>query len=269
MKIISKFSDYYDSVLAHTQNVDDGNIYLRLPETIELYATQLNELKSLLLLCSNRTTPKMYETQRFIPSGYFSYSTFILGFCGKFYPIVQITKDEKSVAILKEQDFSYFIKDYPRIEKEYTKTRRHMYNRQEYQNCNSYQECFDTFFRLFYQKSLPLKNDNLFFEFDTPCFLIETLNCSQSYRYMSGHIKKNVKIHKNPNLNMLNVQHIIDPYTAYQELDMYLSGVLGANSPKTQEISDKNMRDKKGFDDWSFKKLPSKKNKLKNKKKNK
>ena len=34
---------------------------------------------------------------------------------------------------------------------------------------------------------------------------------------------------------------------------MYISGVIGTGEKDTIKISDKDMRDAKGFDDWSFK----------------
>jgi len=43
-------------------------------------------------------------------------------------------------------------------------------------------------------------------------------------------------------------------YMAYQEIAMYISGVLGIGEPDTLEISDEDMRDEKGFFDMSFKK---------------
>jgi hypothetical protein len=63
----------------------------------------------------------------------------------------------------------------------------------------------------------------------------------------------------NPCLKPAQFYRIKDPYTAFQDIYMYISGVLGTVSKETVEISDKDMRDKKGFDEWSFKKLPSKK----------
>jgi hypothetical protein len=49
-----------------------------------------------------------------------------------------------------------------------------------------------------------------------------------------------------------------DYYDSIQEISQYISGVLGVNAPETVSISDESMRDKKGFDSWSFKKRPTK-----------
>ena len=60
----------------------------------------------------------------------------------------------------------------------------------------------------------------------------------------------------NNNLEDLEFYKIIDPFTAYQELSMYIGGVIALNEPDMVEIDDRNMRNKKGFDECSFKHMP-------------
>ena len=50
---------------------------------------------------------------------------------------------------------------------------------------------------------------------------------------------------------------VTDPYTAFQEISMYVGGVLLSPTNPVPDIPDKIMRDIKGFDEWSFKKEPS------------
>lgn len=62
---------------------------------------------------------------------------------------------------------------------------------------------------------------------------------------------------------------VFDAYTAFQELDMFVGGVMThpasqptktrPKRPNPVDISDEDLRDKKGFDDMSFKKPKSKK----------
>lgn len=47
---------------------------------------------------------------------------------------------------------------------------------------------------------------------------------------------------------------VTDPFTAFQELSMYISGVMGGRSPRTVEISNNDRIAKHGFDKWSFRK---------------
>jgi len=50
----------------------------------------------------------------------------------------------------------------------------------------------------------------------------------------------------------------VDAFSAFQTVEQFLSGVLGVGQPETVEISDRDRRDGKGFDDWSFKRRPQK-----------
>lgn len=48
-----------------------------------------------------------------------------------------------------------------------------------------------------------------------------------------------------------------DPYTDFQEIQMYLGSVLSNNQEKIPKIDDKTLAQAKGFDKWSFRKEPS------------
>lgn len=51
-----------------------------------------------------------------------------------------------------------------------------------------------------------------------------------------------------PVLQDYHFQNIVDPYTAYQEIQQYYFGVLGGHSKKLTEIEDKYKLEGKGFD---------------------
>ena len=58
---------------------------------------------------------------------------------------------------------------------------------------------------------------------------------------------------KNPILKDYDFQKIVDPYTAFQEIQMYISGVLSTGDKNPQwPISDKLKAESKGFNDLSF-----------------
>ena len=42
--------------------------------------------------------------------------------------------------------------------------------------------------------------------------------------------------------------------SCFQEIDMFLSGIMQSPEKKMVNLTDKDMRDKKGFNDMSFKK---------------
>lgn len=56
-----------------------------------------------------------------------------------------------------------------------------------------------------------------------------------------------------PCLQDIGFQRVVDPWTCWQTIHQYNSGVLGKSETETVEISDQHMRDAKGFDEWSFK----------------
>lgn len=56
-----------------------------------------------------------------------------------------------------------------------------------------------------------------------------------------------------PNLKELNFQRVLDPFTAYQELDQWIGGVLG-NNEIIPEMADKDKIAAHGFNSWSFRK---------------
>lgn len=58
----------------------------------------------------------------------------------------------------------------------------------------------------------------------------------------------------NPCLKSIGFQQVKPPQVAYQELAMFISGVLGSEEKPTVMISDTDMAAKKGFDKWSFRK---------------
>lgn len=81
------------------------------------------------------------------------------------------------------------------------------------------------------------------------------------FHLRQGKYSNSVKITRNPILKDLGFAAILDPYTAYQELAMYMGSVFAPSEPDMVDISDKDLSESKGFDDWSFKKYPTKRKK--------
>lgn len=68
-----------------------------------------------------------------------------------------------------------------------------------------------------------------------------------------GYSLKRCETINNPCLKDYRFQKIKDPFTAFQDISMYISGVLGCKEDNIVVISDTDMRDAKGFDNKSFK----------------
>lgn len=58
----------------------------------------------------------------------------------------------------------------------------------------------------------------------------------------------------NPNLQDIAFFKKIDPYTAYQEIDYYLSNEMVIDASKSIQRTNEEIRDSHGMDKWSFKK---------------
>lgn len=71
----------------------------------------------------------------------------------------------------------------------------------------------------------------------------------------------NYIITTNPILKDYAFYRIKDSFTAFQEIHMFLAGVLGNIEKDITPIDDKHMLKQKGFYEYSFKKLPTKKKK--------
>lgn len=60
----------------------------------------------------------------------------------------------------------------------------------------------------------------------------------------------------NPNLSHYKLIKVLDPYTCYQEIRMFIDGILCNSGKPIPYIDDKTLAEAKGFDKWSFRKEP-------------
>jgi len=63
----------------------------------------------------------------------------------------------------------------------------------------------------------------------------------------------------NPILDEYKFYTVIDSFTAFQEVQMFMGGVLGAGEKEIVEVEDKYKITQHGFNKWSFRKEPQKK----------
>lgn len=61
----------------------------------------------------------------------------------------------------------------------------------------------------------------------------------------------------NPCLKDIQFYQVLDAFTAYQELEMWVGGIL-SNNPEIQPVPDKFKIQQHGYDEYSFRKLPTK-----------
>lgn len=230
MYIISKHKDYYDSV-AHSKGIDKTIIYNRKTEEIadsEFY----NDVRA--LYRKNQKIkcyfPSEQQLNYYSKKGLKEFHTAIIGFCGKIYPILIATyyvpATSRYTMVTEEK---VIIHDLDKI-REMCDKKISYFNPKKFSN---YEEMFTS------------KNIlDIFFKYKTPCFMLT--NVDVGVFGIVGRDNKNLIL--NPCLKDYEFFKVVDPFQAFQEIEMFISGVLGINSQKIIEVSDKSKIEGHGFD---------------------
>ncbi|MFW6046952.1 MAG: hypothetical protein ACOCP4_04110 [Candidatus Woesearchaeota archaeon] len=248
MRIISKFHDYYDGVQAY--GYDPNIVFLR--NTKNYNDVCLYEMPS---------TAKIYSEDYNLIDVYYEYG--VIGFCGNIYPFIIVNSKYKKLPVFC-YDISNVDKAVKKINNKTMKSCYYMENEKKYfrkRRLKMYSPFSREFINSFLQGNIFISRKprfidnkkrqisnfeelkNIFFEFKVPIFLL-----------YNSYLKNDQILKINPNLSEFGFQKVKDPYTAYQEIAQYISGILGVDNPNTVDVSDKDMLYEKGFDDWSFKK---------------
>jgi len=224
MRIISKFFDYYDKAVP--PQYDDDLVYVRETKEFNIpYGKKSNELFSLLEMMPR------FPNYSFISSG-------IIAFCGKIYPYYFCQdKYYYSVLSLKEAlpklmesaegyDLS-FLKELNSFLNPTIKKSRYW---RSYLN-KEYDEIIG--------KTI---SDDLFREHNSPII--------SAKRFWDHQL-----LIINDRLNQYHFMSQVDPYTAYQEISMFIGNNLVKQIDPSVNFSDELKRDIHGFDKWSFRKI--------------
>jgi hypothetical protein len=86
----------------------------------------------------------------------------------------------------------------------------------------------------------------LHFELDSPIIVID-------YDLLYTYVKK-ISVYKNTKLRDIEFYKVVNTFRAFQDLSMFIGGVMGGKSPVMVEVSDKDRIAKHGFDKFSFRK---------------
>lgn len=224
MRIISKFHDYYDSVMIYGQ--DKTVVYQREEKKIfdakiktkdlELYSVSIGYYKN-----------SIWER---------SFDPFIIVFCGKVY-----------YTFYFEGQYFY---SYEPLEKIILDTKDNKFIKAFYEGWRSIPKTLKELF----EKS-GKQESNLNLELNCPIILIKEFE-KDPYSYLSKN--KNIQIIKrmvlNPILREIEFFKIKDAFSTFQELSMFVSGILTKPEKEMPIIPDKLKLQSKGFDEWSFRK---------------
>ncbi len=241
MYIISKKKDYYDGV-AGTMGIDKTIVYNR--ETIKIDdSKQFPEFinlkdKSWVELRENPVRNLgYYEINKEYKKKYIEYNYFIVGFCGKLYIGWKLYSESKKnqkefLGSTISQIETTIMYDEEQI-KSMLKNRRF-----------GFKLTSDLLDDIKYIKNLNVLD--IFRQYDTPVFIYDN-----DYKRTSigRHSHRNEEILIiNPNLNDYEFYKVFDSFQAFQEISMFIGGVLGNKEKEIVQISDKNKIEQYGFD---------------------
>ncbi len=234
MLIISKFHDYYDTVLGRT-GVDKTCVYERATESIACP----KELR-----LHNWTWPRWKWKKH--PEEFLFQC--IIGFAGEVIPMIYWTNKWYGISsdynLDEELVFLYDLESCQEFLDEKYPENRKKYNARKYMDMGL--GLSDQSLEEFYNPATHKKFKPIFMEQKTPLFLAH-----ETWR-------DGTKIDLNPELKPIKFMKVKDPFTTFQEIHMFLSGVIGMANRDTAEVGNDDRIKQRGFDKWSFRREPTK-----------
>ena len=236
MRIKSNFHDYYDSLQANDQ--DRTLIYLR--KAVE---SKIAGPFPFPIFTNGRNWGRWAWSRN---NAFPCFRQFIVGFCGKIYPVVQLSISEEITANCHNiADVDHFMKE---------NYKEKVFRKYFYSTKLSFLEKFwgENLSRVHLEKwfnDVKIEQDkflDIFMKNKCPIFIV-------SEGPLNHEDDRSITI--NGCLKDLEFFRVIDPFTAFQEIDMFLANIAIPNHP-IPKVSDKDMAEAKGYDKWSFRKEP-------------
>lgn len=230
MRIISPYKDYYDCI--QSQGQDQSFVYLRRTEEHD-YGNSRNKWPF----------PKIHNNWYFSDRD-LCVAEAIVGFCGKIYPVIGLSKNSR-----EDRIHCYSIEDVDEFIKENRK-KKQVDQYFEYGNKKPWRSSWRCArrkeFEKFFTECVEQQDihEKLFVESGHPLFVAKYKNwgCTP-------------KITFNAELKGLKFFRVFPTAIAFQEIAMYLGGVLGTGNPSIPEVSNNDLIEAKGFDlKYSFRK---------------
>ncbi|EBX1873562.1 hypothetical protein DRD23_08615 [Salmonella enterica subsp. enterica serovar Enteritidis] len=229
MKILSKVHDYYDSAAAY--GVSDQ------------YWKRQNDI-------TYRKDPDLEDILR--RASCWGGTPTIIMFCGKAYAVISLQGPgwpPEIFLVTKPEDFDAYRRIYeaglkppypgkwPQLDPQPSRWR----SRDSYA---------DQGFQAFMDDVAKLDCEKYHREYNAPILHISSVSrdCQSSYQDNSGRHRRKVTVQTNPWLKAIGFQKVKDAFTAYQELDSYIFGVLGVDANPIVQTSDKDRLVAHGFD---------------------
>jgi hypothetical protein len=240
MRIISKFKDYYDGALAYGQ--DKSVVFVRDQQDVDT-KQEAHELLQ-------KHTPKVRLEYKKKNDTEMFFGPVVIVFCGKTYRGITVRRvsqlepakrvygftDTELKVFFSYEELDAYLAGYEmaiKEEKRYFWMTDRSVEVKEFLGAQGTDELMDycisnRFVTLTYNEDLP-----------------------SSYNWRQVNTKQWTS---NGNIGNLNFFKVFDAYTAYQELDMFISGTLPQSTAMPIQISDKDRIVQHGFDKYSFRK---------------
>jgi hypothetical protein len=228
VRIISNYKDYYDSL----QDFDTPVWNRTYQSIIERDRKFKNLYDKLGFYYFNHTVKNSYNS-------FTHYCPVILGFCGTYTKYsFEIETDSEDHVCVSEDFLLPLNKDSFNLI-EITKDK----------------DLKKTFGGSYFNTDISFLNqENLFVKYNSPIIFIHGFQIKVHDFEINGDSRNKFKVVVNPSLKKLGYQNKKDIQQVYQELDMFVSGVL-TNKETRPELNEKH-RGGSRFDKYSFKKLP-------------
>jgi len=273
MKIHSKFKDYYDSAMAY--GVDDHVHWVRKVREIRIGGPKCLPAQLHMGLTGNHRKVDHVPSHDFIDTDMFkerlgmwsgwrsghvisletpSHEPVFVGFCGKIYCGIQFNWEPPGFCEDKVIRTAYNTRDIIKILREFdkiyktTNTKKFIEDKNvDTSSWNKLTSFNETALSNYFKKYNNTEFVDYFVDLNTPVFVVSDT---------SG---QSAMITVNPTLLDHDFQKVMDSYTAYQEIEMFMGSVLAElDEINVPGISDKDLAAGKGFNNWSFRTLPTK-----------
>lgn len=235
MRIISKFNDYYDSALGYGE--DRSLVYERKTEDFEISSNQEKNLPYVNKNRSYRLSRDKWDTE-----------LFYLGFCGKIYPVVKFSERYPALSPSNFNPIVRYLYSLEQVQEFCKENNIELRDEKEY--FSKYSRGYDvdsvrSLTRFFNQTDF-MGLEKIFAEKNIPLFTYKSDPTSNSNKTMIQH---------NPSLKDVQFFKVKDSFSCFQEISMFVGGVLKSKENEMVQISDEDKIAKHGYDKWSFRKM--------------
>lgn len=250
MRIISRFKDFYDTALA--MGADSRVTYVR-------HSRDFDEIPEEWAFMRPRAT--VHNSIR-VGDQEISIRPLLVVFCGLVYHGVGVSNQKSSGPPSSSEDFLYTYESYTRWCDEHgvplikwpksCKGKHSTWRVDPYYKHERLSLRYIEPARAWFRVGDPNKHREVFIEREVPiatCVANPTGSVS---------LRTDAKLEINGSLGQYQFYRVFDAYQAYQELDMFVAGVLSREGNSMVTIDDDSLRREKGFDCHSFRRAPTK-----------